>query len=109
MIVMNWDDWNEDIKKKRWKENAISMLFALLLVGGLIFYFLGGALIGNDRMYEILQQEGLTQIEMAPSFIGCCGRDDYIRRSFTAINRDSRAVEGCICGSGWKGFTIRYK
>lgn len=86
----------------------MKILLQLLFI---LFFF--SIMIGipaiSDRSHisKFMENQGYSDVQIGKySFFGC-GRDDFYRNEFTAINPVGNKVNGYICEGIFKGKTIR--
>lgn len=61
----------------------------------------------DEKAYDILVNEGYTDIEMTGyDLFGCSDQDTY-SSGFKATNAHGNKVTGVVCGAFIKGYTIR--
>lgn len=63
--------------------------------------------VNLDKIYEVLESDGMTDIELTGYSFSGCSQDDTIRQNFTAT-KNNKHVEGVVCGGYFKGYTIKY-
>jgi len=63
--------------------------------------------VNADRMYEVIEQDGVESVEITGYAWTGCGEDDSIKQKFIGI-KNNKPVSGVICGGILKAYTVRY-
>lgn len=78
-----------------------------LVLAALILSLTACAPMSDDRATRALESQGFTKITFhGMAFFGC-SEDDVFRKSFTATGANGKVVSGAVCGSFFKGATVR--
>jgi prepilin-type N-terminal cleavage/methylation domain-containing protein len=79
----------------------------ILIIVASIFNGNGGIGNSNEKIIQLLEQEGYSNIviEGYEPFAG--SHDDFHKIGFTAVNTAGNTVHGVVTGDNFKGWTIR--
>lgn len=78
-----------------------------LVLAALILSLTACAPMSDERATRALESQGYTEIQYhGMAFFGC-SEDDVSRKSFTAKGANGKVVSGTVCGSFFKGATVR--
>lgn len=61
----------------------------------------------QSKVETILEQEGITEVEVKGFQYFTCGSDSF-NRGFTGV-KNGRRIEGAVCEGWLKGYTVRYE
>ena len=62
-----------------------------------------------QKVKKQLENQGYTNIKNTGYDLFCCSDDDTFSTGFTAIDKDGKKVDGCVCSGILKGSTVRFK
>lgn len=63
--------------------------------------------VNSDRLYEIIENDGVTNVNLTGYAWTGCSKDDTISQKFTGT-KNNKSVNGVICGGWLKAYTVRY-
>jgi hypothetical protein len=61
-----------------------------------------------DKAYQVLSDNGYSQIKIGDYAPFMCGQDDMYHTQFSAVAPGGHYVEGVVCAGIMKGATIRF-
>ena len=78
-----------------------------LVLAALILSLTACAPMSDQRANRALESQGYTEIQYhGISYFGCSD-DDFYSKSFSAKGANGKVVTGAVCGSFFKGTTVR--
>jgi len=99
------------------KKNAFTIIELLVvlaiiaiigaLIAGIVFGGTEGFSSVNEKVIQLLEQEGYSNIVIEGYVPFAGSEDDFHKVGFTAINSASNTVHGVVTGDDFKGWTIR--
>lgn len=96
------------MKKKAFTLIELLVVLAIIaIVAGIVFGTITGVGGANDKVIEILQNEGYHDIKIEGYRPMAGSDDDFHKIGFTAVNAAGNVVHGVVTGDSFKGWTIR--
>jgi len=97
------------MKKKAFTiiELLVAVAIIVIIIAIVASIFNGGTGNNNEKVIQLLEQEGYSNIviEGYEPFAG--SDDDFNKIGFTAVNAAGNTVHGVVTGDDFKGWTIR--